>query len=104
KQQQESFKLRRSASVQGRCRSVLILTTHPTKILVVKQLQKEKHLPTSDQSESLVSLFIVTLDLPGAEQLRLPSLTTAVGEVDCDNRGEDSFLYLTYASQVMFGG
>lgn len=48
-----------------------IHTRHPTKILVVvvvKRLQKEKHLPTPNQSESLVSqdlsvsLFIITLE------------------------------------------
>uniref|UniRef100_A0A7M4F659 Microtubule-associated proteins 1A/1B light chain 3C-like n=1 Tax=Crocodylus porosus TaxID=8502 RepID=A0A7M4F659_CROPO len=111
-----------SLIVAMRMREVLeICARHPTKIpVVVEWYQKEKHLPLLDCTKFLVSQdlslsqFLVTLrtrmSLTSTQAFYLlvnnrglPSLSTTLGEVYRDSRDDDGFLYMTYASQDMFG-
>ncbi|NXN08058.1 MLP3C protein, partial [Indicator maculatus] len=94
---------------------------YPNKIpVVVERYQKEKTLPTLDRTK-----FLVAQDLPLAQfaiTLRtrlcltssqtfyllvdnkgLPNMAITMQELYQANKDEDGFLYLTYASQEMFG-
>ncbi|XP_013927409.1 PREDICTED: microtubule-associated proteins 1A/1B light chain 3C-like [Thamnophis sirtalis] len=95
---------------------------YPNKIpVVVERYRKEKTLPQLDRIKFLVSpdismsQFLFTLRtrlsltatqafylLVNNQTLPCPSLTLL--EVYNDNKDEDGFLYMTYASQEMFGG
>ncbi|NXN39267.1 MLP3C protein, partial [Rhinoptilus africanus] len=88
---------------------------YPNKIpVVVERYQKEKTLPPLNRTK-----FLVSQDLP-LSQTRLclassqtfyllvnnqglPNMALTMQELYRDNRDEDGFLYLTYASQEMFG-
>ncbi|KAG8129697.1 hypothetical protein E2320_016353 [Naja naja] len=90
------------------------------KVVVVERYRKEKTLPQLDRIKFLVSpdismsQFIFTLRtrlsltatqafylLVNNQTLPCPSLT--ILEIYNDNKDEDGFLYMTYASQEMFG-
>ncbi|XP_035427620.1 microtubule-associated proteins 1A/1B light chain 3C-like [Anser cygnoides] len=95
---------------------------YPNKIpVVVERYQKEKNLPPLSRTKFLVSQdlplaqFAVTLRtrlcLASSQTLYLlvnnrglPNMTVTMQELYRDNKDEDGFLYLTYASQEMFGG
>ncbi|XP_019369457.1 PREDICTED: microtubule-associated proteins 1A/1B light chain 3C-like [Gavialis gangeticus] len=113
---------KRKKSLATRMREVLeVRARHPTKIpVVVERYQKEKHLPLLDRTKFLVSQdlslsqFLVTLrtrmSLTSTQAFYLlvnnrglPSLNTTLGEVYRDSQDDDGFLYMTYASQDMFG-
>ncbi|XP_070592175.1 microtubule-associated proteins 1A/1B light chain 3A-like [Erythrolamprus reginae] len=94
---------------------------YPNKIpVVVERYRKEKTLPQLDRIKFLVSpdislsQFLFTLRtrlsltatqafylLVNNQILPCPSLT--ILEIYNDNKDEDGFLYMTYASQEMFG-
>ncbi|NXG62312.1 MLP3C protein, partial [Hemiprocne comata] len=94
---------------------------YPNKIpVVVERYQKEKTLPLLSRTK-----FLVAQDLPLSQlavTLRtrlclassqtfyllvdnkgLPNMAITMQELYQDNKDEDGFLYLTYASQEMFG-
>ncbi|XP_069737641.1 microtubule-associated proteins 1A/1B light chain 3C-like [Phaenicophaeus curvirostris] len=94
---------------------------YPNKIpVVVERYQKEKNLPPLTRTKFLVSQdlplsqFVVTLRTRlclGSSQTfyllvnnkGLPNMAITMQELYQDNKDEDGFLYLTYASQEMFG-
>ncbi|NWH72341.1 MLP3C protein, partial [Piaya cayana] len=88
--------------------------------VVVERYQKEKTLPPLSRTKFLVSQdlplsqFVVTLRTRlclGSSQTfyllvnnkGLPNMAVTMQELYADNKDEDGFLYLTYASQEMFG-
>uniref|UniRef100_A0A8C3HLM2 Microtubule-associated proteins 1A/1B light chain 3C n=1 Tax=Chrysemys picta bellii TaxID=8478 RepID=A0A8C3HLM2_CHRPI len=87
--------------------------------VVVERYRKEKQLPLLDRTKFLVSQdssmsqFVITLrtrmSLTATQAFYLlvnkglPSMSMTVGEVYSDHKDEDGFLYVTYASQEMFG-
>ncbi|XP_010567157.1 PREDICTED: microtubule-associated proteins 1A/1B light chain 3C-like [Haliaeetus leucocephalus] len=95
---------------------------YPNKIpVVVERYQKEKTLPPLNRTKFLVSQdlplsqFAVTLRTRLcltssqtfyllANNKGLPNMAVTMQELYRDNKDEDGFLYLTYASQEMFGG
>ncbi|XP_042658790.1 microtubule-associated proteins 1A/1B light chain 3C-like [Tyto alba] len=94
---------------------------YPNKIpVIVERYQKERTLPPLTRSKFLVSQdlplsqFAVTLRtrlcLASSQTFYLlvnnqglPNMAITMQELYRDNRDEDGFLYLTYASQEMFG-
>ncbi|XP_060616913.2 microtubule-associated proteins 1A/1B light chain 3C-like [Anolis sagrei] len=98
-----------------------IRAKYPNKIpVIVERYQKEKSLPKLDRTKFLVSedisisQFIFTLrnrmSLTSTQAFYLlvnnnclPCQSMTVAEVYRDNKDEDGFLYVTYASQEMFG-
>ncbi|XP_052655277.1 microtubule-associated proteins 1A/1B light chain 3C-like isoform X2 [Harpia harpyja] len=94
---------------------------YPNKIpVVVERYQKEKTLPPLNRTKFLVSQdlplsqFAVTLRtrlcLTSSQTFYLlvnnkglPNMAITMQELYRDNKDEDGFLYLTYASQEMFG-
>nr|XP_009930421.1 PREDICTED: microtubule-associated proteins 1A/1B light chain 3C-like [Opisthocomus hoazin] len=94
---------------------------YPNKIpVVVERYQKEKTLPPLTRTKFLVSQdlplsqFAVTLRtrlcLASSQTFYLlvnnkglPNMAVTMQELYRDNKDEDGFLYLTYASQEMFG-
>ncbi|XP_025970765.1 microtubule-associated proteins 1A/1B light chain 3C-like [Dromaius novaehollandiae] len=94
---------------------------YPNKIpVVVERYQKEKNLPPLSRSKFLVSQdlplsqFAVTLRTrlclaPSqtfyllVNNRGLPNMTATMQELYRDHKDEDGFLYLTYASQEVFG-
>ncbi|NXL69050.1 MLP3C protein, partial [Chordeiles acutipennis] len=95
---------------------------YPNKIpVVVERYQKEKTLPSLNRTKFLVSQdlplsqFVVTLSrtrlcLASSQTFYLlvnnkglPNMAITMQELYQDNKDEDGFLYLTYASQEMFG-
>ncbi|XP_053869066.1 microtubule-associated proteins 1A/1B light chain 3C-like [Malaclemys terrapin pileata] len=114
-----SFKQRKSLASRMR-EAAEIRAKYPTKIpVVVERYQKEKQLPLLDRTKFLVSQdssmsqFVITLrtrmSLTATQAFYLlvnkglPSMSVTVGEVYRDHKDEDGFLYVTYASQEMFG-
>ncbi|NXC75433.1 MLP3C protein, partial [Anhinga anhinga] len=89
--------------------------------VVVERYQKEKTLPPLNRTKFLVSQdlplshFAVTLRrtrlcLASSQTFYLlvnnkglPNMAVTMQELYLDNKDEDGFLYLTYASQEMFG-
>ncbi|XP_062454310.1 microtubule-associated proteins 1A/1B light chain 3C-like [Rhea pennata] len=94
---------------------------YPNKIpVVVERYQKEKNLPPLSRTKFLVSQdlplsqFAVTLRtrlcLASSQTFYLlvdnrglPNMTATMQELYRDHKDEDGFLYLTYASQEVFG-
>ncbi|XP_060109524.1 microtubule-associated proteins 1A/1B light chain 3C-like [Heteronotia binoei] len=114
------FKQRKSLAT--RTRDVAeIRERYPNKIpVVVERYQKEKELPLLDRSKFLVSQdlsmsqFMLTLrarlSLSATQAFyllvkdkSLPCLSLTMMEIYQDNKDDDGFLYITYASQEMFG-
>ncbi|XP_063058249.1 microtubule-associated proteins 1A/1B light chain 3C [Engraulis encrasicolus] len=93
----------------------------PTKVpVIIEKYQKEKYLPTLGKTKFLVpqeltmTQFVtilrnrMTLMPTQAFYLLLhnqgiPSMSLTMSQVYKDYRDEDGFLYMTYASQEMFG-
>ncbi|KAG6922974.1 microtubule-associated proteins 1A/1B light chain 3C-like, partial [Chelydra serpentina] len=115
-----SFQQRKSLASRMR-EAAEIRAKYPTKIpVVVERYRKEKQLPLLDRTKFLVSQdssmsqFVITLrtrmSLTATQAFYLlvnnkglPSMSTTMGEVYQDHKDEDGFLYVTYASQEMFG-
>ncbi|XP_010022315.1 PREDICTED: microtubule-associated proteins 1A/1B light chain 3C-like, partial [Nestor notabilis] len=114
------FKQRRSLA--ARMQEVAeIRMKYPNKIpVVVERYQNEKTLPPLTRTKYLVSQdlplshFVVTLRtrlyLASSQTFYLlvnnkglPNMSITMQELYQDNQDEDGFLYLTYASQEMFG-
>uniref|UniRef100_A0A672UW26 Microtubule associated protein 1 light chain 3 gamma n=1 Tax=Strigops habroptila TaxID=2489341 RepID=A0A672UW26_STRHB len=108
------FKQRRSLA--ARMQEVAeIRMKYPNKIpVVVERYQKEKTLPPLTRTKYLVSqdlpLSQTRLYLASSQTFYLlvnnkglPNMSITMQELYQDNQDEDGFLYLTYASQEMFG-
>lgn len=94
----------------------------PTKIpIVVERYQREVNLPMMDKTKFLVpqELTIMNFAIIIKSRLRVPtsrafyfvinnqsmaSTSKSVAEVYKEHKDADGFLYMTYASQEMFGG
>ncbi|XP_032637921.1 microtubule-associated protein 1 light chain 3 gamma-like [Chelonoidis abingdonii] len=113
-----SFKQRKSLASRMR-EAAEIRVKYPTKIPVVaERYQKEKQLPLLDRTKFLVSQdssmsqFVITLrtrmSLTATQAFYLlvnnkNLLSMSMGEVYRDHKDDDGFLYVTYASQEIFG-
>lgn len=93
----------------------------PTKIpVVVERYQREVHLPVMDKTKFLVpqELTIMNFAIIIKNRLRIPtsrafyfvinnqsmaSTSKTVAEIYKEHKDDDGFLYMTYASQEMFG-
>ncbi|XP_053154770.1 microtubule-associated proteins 1A/1B light chain 3C-like [Hemicordylus capensis] len=114
------FKQRKSLATRMR-EADDIQNRYPNKIpVVVERYRKEKTLPLMDRTKFLVSQdlslsqFVFSLrtrlSLTSTQAFyllvnnkNLPSLSLTISEIYRDNKDEDGFLYMTYASQEMFG-
>nr|XP_056705529.1 microtubule-associated proteins 1A/1B light chain 3C-like [Euleptes europaea] len=114
------FKQRKSLA--NRTREVgEIRGRYPSKIpVVVERYHKEKELPLLDRTKFLVSQDLTMSQFMHTLRTRLclsatqtfyllvnnkslPSLSLTMMEIYNDSKDEDGFLYITYASQEMFG-
>lgn len=114
------FKQRRS--FEERKREVdKISSKFPGKIpVVVERYQREMSLPAMDKSKFLVPQDLTMMDFAVIIKNRLqvptyrafyfivnnqsmPSTSRTIAEIYREQRDEDGFLYMTYASQEMFG-
>ncbi|KAJ6652979.1 hypothetical protein lerEdw1_010248 [Lerista edwardsae] len=114
------FKQRKSLAARMR-EANEIRGKYPNKIpVVVERYRKEKSLPDLYRTKFLVSpdltlsQFMFTLrtrlSLTATQAFyllvdnkSLPCPSTTISEIYRDNKDEDGFLYMTYASQEMFG-
>ncbi|XP_076136334.1 microtubule-associated protein 1 light chain 3 gamma [Alosa pseudoharengus] len=119
-QHPKPFKQRKSFAVRKQ-EVAGIRTKFPTKIpVIIERYQREKYLPTLDKTKFLVpqeltmTQFItilrnrMTLMPSQAFYLLLhskgiASMSLTMAQVYKEYRDEDGFLYMTYASQEMFG-
>ncbi|XP_018428454.1 PREDICTED: microtubule-associated proteins 1A/1B light chain 3C [Nanorana parkeri] len=115
------FKQRKPLAIR-KSEVIGIKAKFPTKIpVIVERYTKEKYLPLLDKTK-----FLVPQDLPMSQFINiirnrmdlsatqafyilindktLASMSLTVSELYRDNKDEDGFLYMTYASQEMFGG
>ncbi|XP_048885175.1 microtubule-associated proteins 1A/1B light chain 3C [Brienomyrus brachyistius] len=99
-----------------------IRSKFPNKLpVIVERYVREKHLPLLDKTKFLVpfeltmgqflSLLRSKVDLGPTQTLYLmvsdhsmSCMSASMGEIYTQYRDPDGFLYLTYASQDMFGG
>ncbi|KAM9316732.1 microtubule-associated protein 1 light chain 3 gamma [Gastrophryne carolinensis] len=114
------FKQRKSLATR-KIEVIGIKAKFPTKIpVIVERYSKEKYLPLLDKTKFLVpqdltmSQFINIIrnrmDLSATQafyilvnEKTLASMSLTVSELYKDHKDEDGFLYMTYASQEMFG-
>uniref|UniRef100_A0A8B9QEP3 Microtubule-associated proteins 1A/1B light chain 3C n=1 Tax=Apteryx owenii TaxID=8824 RepID=A0A8B9QEP3_APTOW len=80
------------------------------RLVVVERYQKEKSLPPLSRTKFLVSQDLTRLCLASSQTFYLlvnnrglPNMTATMQELYRDHKDEDGFLYLTYASQEVFG-
>nr|QIQ08257.1 LC3C [Procypris mera] len=123
-QHPKPFKLRKSLDYVSATRKqevAGIRTKFPTKIpVIIERYQKEKYLPPLDKTKFLVpqeltmSQFVtiirnrMTLMPSQAFYLLInnsgiASMSLTMAQLYKDHKDEDGFLYMTYASQEMFG-
>lgn len=118
--QAKSFKQRRSFETRKQ-EVENIRKKFPSKIpVVVERYQREVNLPIMDKTKFLVppELTIMTFSLIIRNRLRVPSsrafyfvvnnqslasTSRTIAEIYKEHKDEDGFLYMTYASQEMFG-
>merc|ERR1711874_277145 len=117
---QKSFKQKKSLAT-GREEVAAIRMKFPTKVAVIVERYKgERNLPDIDKVKFLVpqeltmsqfsTILRNRLQISSIETFflfinkrTLPTLSQSVAELYRDNRDEDGFLYVTYASQEVFG-
>ncbi|XP_053316867.1 microtubule-associated proteins 1A/1B light chain 3C [Spea bombifrons] len=114
------FKLRKSLATR-KAEVIGIKAKFPTKVpVIVERYHREKYLPLLDKTK-----FLVPRDLSMTQFINiirnrmnlsptqafyllvnnksLASLSLTISELYRDHKDEDGFLYVTYASQEMFG-
>ncbi|XP_044147170.1 microtubule-associated proteins 1A/1B light chain 3C [Bufo gargarizans] len=114
------FKQRKSLATR-KSEVIGIKAKFPTKVpVIVERYNKEKYLPLLDKTKFLVpqdlsmSQFVNIIrnrmDLSATQafyilvnEKNLVSMTFTMSELYRDHKDEDGFLYMTYASQEMFG-
>ncbi|XP_072265534.1 microtubule-associated protein 1 light chain 3 gamma [Pyxicephalus adspersus] len=115
------FKQRKSLETR-KTEAIGMKAKYPTKIpVIVERYAKEKYLPRLDKTKFLVpqditmsqfvSIIRDRMHLSATHALyvlvkgkTLPSMTLTMTELYEDQKDEDGFLYMIYASQEMFGG
>ncbi|XP_075056802.1 microtubule-associated protein 1 light chain 3 gamma [Mixophyes fleayi] len=114
------FKLRKDLETR-KAEVIRIKTKFPTKIpVIVERYAKEKYLPRLNKTKFLVPRDISMSQLINVIRNRmnlsathalyvlvdnksLVSMSLTISQLYMDNKDEDGFLYMTYASQEMFG-
>ncbi|KAM6972471.1 LOW QUALITY PROTEIN: microtubule-associated protein 1 light chain 3 gamma [Aplochiton taeniatus] len=117
---QKPFKQRKSFATRKQEVSI-IRSKFPTKIpVIIERYQREKYLPPLDKTKFLVpqelsmTQFITIIrnrmSLMPSQAFYLlinnsgiASMSLTLAQVYKDHRDDDGFLYMTYASQEMFG-
>ncbi|XP_076315686.1 microtubule-associated protein 1 light chain 3 gamma-like isoform X2 [Tachypleus tridentatus] len=96
-----TFKQRRSLSKRKEDAADIRLK-FPNKIpVIVERFSKESYLPLLNKTK-----FLVPQELTMSQFVTIISMATmsrTLAEVYSENKDEDGFLYVTYASQEMFG-
>lgn len=116
----KKFKQRRSFSARAK-ESAKMRTKYPSKVpVIIERYSREKNLPIFDKTKLLISEGISMsqfstvvrerMDLSPMQCLyfianknTLVSMTMTMGEIYDSEKDKDGFLYLTYASQEVFG-
>ncbi|KAJ8405157.1 hypothetical protein AAFF_G00321480 [Aldrovandia affinis] len=120
-QELKPFKLRKCLATRKH-EVCSIRSKFPNKLpVIVERYIREKHLPLLDKTKFLVpfeltmgqflALLRSKIDLDATQALYLlvsdrsmSCMAASMGEVYSQYRDPDGFLYMTYASQDMFGG
>ncbi|KAF3852653.1 hypothetical protein F7725_006008 [Dissostichus mawsoni] len=102
--QSKPFKLRKSFATRKQ-EVAAIRSKFPNKIpVIIECYEREKYLPPLDKTKFLVpheltmTQFVTIISNSG-----LASMSLTMAQVYKDHQDEDGFLYMTYASQEMFG-
>ncbi|KAJ8285039.1 hypothetical protein COCON_G00038890 [Conger conger] len=119
-QHTKAFKLRKSFATRKQ-EVAVIRSKFPTKIpVIIERYTREKYLPPLDKTKFLVpqelslSQFVTIIRnrmslMPSQafylliSNNGLASMSLTMAQVYKDHRDDDGFLYMTYASQEMFG-
>uniref|UniRef100_A0A1I8F5Q7 Autophagy-related protein n=1 Tax=Macrostomum lignano TaxID=282301 RepID=A0A1I8F5Q7_9PLAT len=104
----KSFKAKKSLG-QRQAESYHIKTKFPAKIpVIVERYEKERTLPHLDKTKFLGSPWaslplIIRNRMKIDHSQSIASMSATIAEIYEEERDEDGFLYMSYASQEMFG-